>query len=57
MPEGVSGEQAVTWASEGVQPPLIAIDGLPCFLEQVACGGAPLSGKPIDIELQDRGGG
>jgi len=27
------------------------------LLEQVACGGAPMSGKPIDIELQDRGGG
>jgi hypothetical protein len=30
MPERVSVEQVVTRVSKGVQPPLIAIDGLPC---------------------------
>jgi uridine kinase len=30
MPERVSIEEAITQVSKGVQPPLIAIDGLPC---------------------------
>jgi GNAT superfamily N-acetyltransferase len=34
MPERVSVEQAVTRVSKGVQPSLMAIDGLPCSLEQ-----------------------
>src|SRR5690242_9909583 len=39
---------------KGSSAPLIAIDGPPCFLEQVACGGAPMSGKPTDIEHWSR---
>jgi SAM-dependent methyltransferase len=40
--------------SKGSQPSLMTIDGLPCSLEQVACEGAPMSGKPIDIEHWSR---
>src|ERR1700739_1246671 len=39
---------------KGSSAPLIAIDGLTCFLEQVACAGAPMSGKPTDIKHWSR---